>query len=173
MDELKRLGAQHVTVSSNVRVRQDGGMYAGEADRRYADPGIAVYFSIKGRPTVMAQDAFKSIAANLRSLSLAVEAMRALERHGGGTMMTKAFDGFAALPPPAGSKPKRPWWEVLKYPAEQQEREAMFLSPAEVKARFNAMAKKLHPDGGGGGADMDELMTARDEAIAELGGEGE
>src|SRR5574337_286915 len=48
MDELDRLGAKSVTISSNVRVRQDGGMYAGEADRVYADPGVAVYFSIKG-----------------------------------------------------------------------------------------------------------------------------
>lgn len=166
MAELGRLGAKNVTISSNVPVRNDGGMYAASADRVHADPGIAVYFSIKGRPTVMAQDAYKGIAENLRSLTLAVDAMRALERHGGGTMMSKAFDGFAALPPPAGSKPKRPWWTVLRYSEYPEDRE--LLSVAEVRARYNTLAKKLHPDAGGDSDDMAELNAARDEAITEL-----
>jgi hypothetical protein len=101
-------------------------------------------------------------------MALALEAMRALERHGGGTMAGKAFDGFSALPPPAGSKPKRPWWEVLRYPAEQDERE--YLSAPEVEARYRTMAKKLHPDAGGTDDEMIELTAARDEAVAELTG---
>jgi hypothetical protein len=48
----------------------------------------------------MACDRFDNAAANMRSLGLAIEAMRQLERHGGGAMMEKAFSGFVALPPP-------------------------------------------------------------------------
>ena len=48
----------------------------------------------------MACDRFDNAAANMRSLGLAIEAMRQLERHGVGTMMERAFTGFVALPAP-------------------------------------------------------------------------
>ena len=48
----------------------------------------------------MAMDRFTSVAGNLRSLTLAIEAMRQLNRHGGGTMMERAFAGFVAIAPP-------------------------------------------------------------------------
>ena len=53
--------------------------------------------------------------ANIRSLALAVKAMRAIERYGGGHMMERSFAGFAQLPPPEGEStiPRRPWREVL------------------------------------------------------------
>lgn len=172
LDELRKIGARSVVISSSVDVRADGSPRQGiDPDRMFGDPGVAVYFVLKGRPTVMAQDAFDTIGANLRSLTLAVDALRALERHGGGTMMHKAFDGFAALPPPAGSKPKRPWWEVLRYSGESDASDREFLSAAEIEARFRMMAKKLHPDAGGNDAQMAELAAARDEAVAEIGGE--
>ena len=139
--ELQRLGAKNVVVSSNVPTRLDGSMRANAADRRYDDPGVAIYFSLKSRATVMAQDAYLGIAENMRSLSLAIDAMRSLERHGGGTMMTRAFDGFAALPPPAGSKPTRPWWDVLKYSANPEDRE--LLSAAEIAVQY--ARKKISP----------------------------
>lgn len=169
VDELARLKATGFVMSSNLQVRNDGELRTGEADRCPTDPGIAIYFSYKGKPMVMASDRFATTAANVRSLGLAIEAMRQLERHGGGQMMERAFAGFTALPPPEGSTPKRPWHEVLRYPADPAERE--FLSPAEIKARYNAMAKKLHPDQGGDAAAMAELNQARDDAVAELGGE--
>jgi hypothetical protein len=168
-EELDRLGATNVTISTNVPLRADGMPSGNAADRIYQEPGIALYFMLKGRAMVMAQDAYKPIAANMRSLGLAVEAMRSLERHGGGTMMNKAFDGFLALPAPAGSKPKRPWWTVLRYSENPEDRD--LLSVAEVNARFNTLAKKLHPDAGGDADEMAELNAARQEAITELGGE--
>ena len=57
----------------------------------------------------MARDAYKTVAGNMRSLTLAIEAMRQLERHGGSTMMERAFQGFAAIAPPDW---KKPWREV-------------------------------------------------------------
>jgi hypothetical protein len=171
LNELDKLGAKNVVISSNVEVRLDGVPRTGIDPNKttFRDPGVAVYFTLKGRPVAMAQDAFDTVGVNLRSLTLAVDAMRALERHGGGTMMGKAFDGFAALPPPAGSKPKRPWWEVLRFPSNADDRE--LLSVAEVDARFKTLAKKLHPDAGGEDAEMAELNIARSEAISELEGE--
>jgi len=168
-EELGRLKAVGVVLSSNVPLRIDGLPHGGSGDRRYDDPGIAVYFSYKGKPMVMAADRYVSTAGNMRSLALAIEAMRALERHGGGVMMERAFAGFTALPPPAGSTPKRPWWEVLKYSADPADRE--FLSVPEVEARWRLMAKKLHPDQGGSAEVMAELNQAKEDAVAELGAE--
>lgn len=165
--ELGRLGARNVVISTNIPVRQDGEMHAGMADRKVADPGIAVYFSLKGKQMVMAQDAYVSIAGNMRSLALAIEAMRALERHGGGTMMERAFGGFAALPGPEGSKPKRPWYIVLNY-GESDEARAD-LSVEEIEARYRTLAKRRHPDAEGGSTEaFQELTEARDEAVRYL-----
>lgn len=158
--ELERLGAKSTVLSSNLSARADG-----NARGKIGDPGVALYFDLKGRPIVMAQDAFDNVASNVRSLALALDAMRALERHGGGSMMTRAFDGFAALPPPAGMKPKRPWWQVLRYSEDANAEDREFLSVAEVEARFRSLSKKLHPDAGGGEAEMSELNIARDEAV--------
>lgn len=173
IDELTRLGAKNVVISSSVDVRVDGVPRAGiNADATtFREPGVAVYFTLNNRATVMAQDGYDSPAVNLRSLTLAIEAMRALERHGGGTMMNKAFDGFAALPPPAGSKPKRPWWEVLRYPADPTERD--FLTFTEVQARYRGLAMKAHPDQGGSHDAMAELNDALADAEADLKAEGE
>ncbi len=167
VDELGRLKATGFVMSSNIRLRQDGMPHASEAERRLDDPGIAIYFTYKGRPMVMAADRYSSTAANVRSLGLAIEAMRQLERHGGGQMMERAFAGFTALPPPEGSRPKRPWWDVLRYPADPAERG--FLSIPEVEARWRFMAKKLHPDQGGDADAMAELNQAKEDAVADLG----
>lgn len=165
-EELERMNASNVVLSSNLPLRLDGEARAGAA-LHGASPGCAIYFTFRGKPMVMACDRFSALAANVRSLGLAIEAMRALERHGGGQMMERAFTGFSALPPPAGSKPRRPWWVVLGYPADPAERE--LLSAPEVEARFRHLAQSRHPDKTGGSTDaMAELNEARDEAVAAL-----
>ena len=169
VDELGRLKAKGVVISTNVPLRADGEMHAGAARVKISDPGVAVYFQLKGKPMVMASDAFDNIASNLRSLGLAIEALRQLERHGGGVMMERAFAGFTALPAPEGSAPKRPWWTVMNYSADPQER--LDLSVEEVEARFRTLAKRRHPDVDGGSAElMTELNEAREQAVREIGG---
>lgn len=166
VDELTRLKATGFVMSSNIQLRNDGQPRADHAERRLTDPGIAIYFSWKGKPMVMASDRYESTAANVRSLGLAIYAMRQLDRHGGGQMMERAFAGFTALPPPEGSTPKRPWWEVMRYSVDPAERE--LLSLAEVKARYNTLAMKLHPDKGGSDDAMAELNQAFDDAEKDL-----
>lgn len=169
VEEIGRLKAVVIVISSNVPLRADGEMRADAASRRLDDPGVAVYFHYKGKPMVMACDAYDNIAANLRSLGLAIEALRQLERHGGGVMMERAFAGFSALPPPEGSRPKRPWWVALNY-GEDPEARADF-SVEEIEARFRTLAKRRHPDVDGGSAELiAELNEARADAVRELGG---
>jgi len=168
-DELDRLKARGVILSTNVPLRLDGNPRADAASRRMDDPGVAVYFQLKGKPMVMAADAYSNIAANLRSLGLAIEALRQLERHGGGVMMERAFAGFTALPAPEGAAPKRAWWTVLNYGEDPETR--LDLSAEEVDARFKTLAKRRHPDADGGSTElMAELNQAREDAMRDLGG---
>lgn len=171
LEELVRLKAGNIVISSSIDVRVDGTPRSGINADSYTlkEPGVALYFTLKGRPMVMAQDAYDNPAANLRSLGLAIEAMRSLERHGGGTMMQRAFDGFAALPAPDGVRPKRPWWIVLNYGDSEEARADA--SVEEIEARFKSLARKRHPDTDGGSTEaMSELNIAREEAVRDLGG---
>lgn len=144
--ELVRLGARDVVVSSNIELRRDGLPYSDQ--RRISDPGVAVYFTFKKRTMAMACDRFVSVAGNMRSLGLAIEGMRQLNRHGGGTMMERAFAGFAALPPPPSC------WQVLGVePGASEE---------AIRAAFKDKASQ---SGAGGNIDMGQLVKARDEAI--------
>jgi hypothetical protein len=48
-NELRLLGGRNVVISSNVPLRQDGLPYASQAGKRYDDPRVAVYFSLKSK----------------------------------------------------------------------------------------------------------------------------
>jgi hypothetical protein len=148
LDEIGRMkGVSDVVVSTNLKRQSDAEI------GRIGDPGVAVWFKLVGRGMVMAVDRFDNVAANMRSVGLAIEAMRQLERHGGGVMMERAFTGFAALPPPPSP------WEILGV-----EKGA---GVAEIEAAFRAAALKHHPDRGGATAKMAELNVAREQALRE------
>jgi DnaJ-domain-containing protein 1 len=89
----------------------------------------------------------------MRSLTLALEALRQLERHGGGVMLERAYQGFAALPAPP--KPH----EILGVAADA--------SADEVRKAWRAKISGAHPDNGGTGAA--ELNAARDDMLKRLG----
>lgn len=153
--ELERMGVRDLVVSSNVALRGDGLPYSSQ--RRIDDPGVAVYFTLKKRPLAMANDRFTSVAGNMRSLGLAIEAMRQLERHGGGHMMERAFTGFAALAPPDW---KKPWREVFGIKPDWR---------GDITALYREKAKMRHPDSGGNHTLMAELNIAYQEAKQEIG----
>jgi len=155
MDELRRLGATEIVVSTNVPVKADGLLYAD--NKRLDDPGIAVYFKFKKKSLVMARDAFTSVAGNLRTLGLAVEHLRGLERHGGSFMFEKAFTSFLAIAPPNW---KKPWRRVFGVKPDWQ---------GDVTALFREKARERHPDAGGSDTLMAELNVAYEEARQELG----
>lgn len=151
--ELERLGAQQVVVSTNHKPDRSG--LPIESKRKVADDGVAIYFQLKGRSMAMACDRFDNAAANMRSLGLAIDAMRQLERHGGGQMMERAFAGFAALPAPVA---KRKWWDVLETLPDS--------APEIIEWNYKRLAKDRHPDNGGDANAMAELNAARADARA-------
>ncbi len=79
--EVNRIGGINVVISTNQPIRRDGEPHA--TSRRIDDPGAAVYFTRDNRQLVMAQDAYELLLDNLRSLALAIEGLRQMERHGG------------------------------------------------------------------------------------------
>lgn len=156
-NELRLLGARNVVISSNVPLRQDGLPYATETKRRYDDPGVAVYFTLKGKALSMARDCYNTPWENIRSLILAIDAIRSIERHGGSTMMERAFSGFAAIAPPDW---KKPWREVFGVKPDWR---------GNITELYRDKAKLRHPDSGGSDTLMAELNVAYEEARRDLG----
>lgn len=160
-DELRRLGARSCVISCNLALNLDGSHNARGADAvLIADPGVAIYFQLRDRPMVIASDRYETIAANLRSVGLAIEHLRGLERHGGGHMMERAFGGFAALPPPAGAAAPEVSWRDLFAPIPDGLENADLL--LIVEARYRAKAREAHADAGG----SNEAMIMLNAAIA-------
>ena len=93
-DELDRLGARYVVLSTNMELRLDGQPRAGQSEP--ADPGVCVYFQLKDRPTVLPCDRYTTVAGNMAAIAAHIEATRAIERHGVGTL-EQMFTGFQAL----------------------------------------------------------------------------
>lgn len=157
VDELRMLGARDAVISSWLPLRIDGAPRADMARRRIDDPGVAVYFTLRGKNLVMARDEYWSVHDNLRSIGLAVEHLRGLHRHGGATMMDRAFAGFAALPAPGA---QRHWSEVLGI--------GRHVTRAEINTAHRRLALTNHPDHGGDAAKMAEINEARDRGLREL-----
>lgn len=160
LTELDRLGAQwgYTVISTNVALRQDGLPRSGQ--REPADPGVAVYWKDRsGEPRVMAIDQYRAVADNLAAVAATLDALRAIERHGGAQILERAFTGFTALPSPgtAGS-----WREVIGVPAAERDL-------ATVRAAYRRRAQAAHPDRPGGSHDeMARLTAAMRQAEQEL-----
>lgn len=125
--------------------------------KRPTDPGVAVWFKWDGMSVCIPVDRYYTPAENLQAIHHIIEARRVELRHGTLNLVRASFQGFKALPPPPGSKPKRPWWEVLGVHHTAM-REAIELA-------YKSKAKTAHPDAGGTAEAMQELNAAREEAL--------
>lgn len=146
LEEIRRLGGTQPVVSTNYALRLDGLPKSGQ--RTPEDTGVAVYFTLKGAQKAMACDLHTRVEENMRSLTLSIEALRALGRHGGGHMLNTAFTGFTALPPPG-----RHWTTTLG------------LNPDATYDAIQAAWKSKVRNASD--AERAELNVARDNAISE------
>lgn len=154
-EELTKIGARNVIISTNQPVRSDGEPYA--QVRNISDVGVAVYFTRNGRSLVMAQDRFNTVQGNVRSLAMAIEGLRQMERHGGAVMLERAFEGFAALPPPESC------WQTLGI---APRKDGAQRTRDEIMNAFKIEAEKA---AAGNGGDLDRVRKARDAALKEIG----
>ena len=157
-DELRRLGARDVVISSNLVLRLDGAPKSGQ--RAPEDPGVAVYFKLRGEPHCMPCDRWDRAADNLAAIAKHVESLRGQLRWGV-VDVAQAFAGFKALPPKGATSEgsaSPPWWNVLGVkPDDRLE---------VIEAAFKALAFKMHPDRGGDAGAMAMITRAREEARA-------
>jgi|GEM_PF-677594 len=177
--ELRLMGAANVVITSNLPTGSKGLPYAtGKAD----DTGIAVWCVIDGVERVFACDRWTTAAANLRAVGKTVEAIRKIGDWGAADMVTRAFSGFAALPPAGGqemapnpaSTPQKGWREIFgKDVADAYEMRLVDKARTleTIKLRHRQAMKIAHPDLGGSHERASELNMALQEAEAELGGE--
>jgi hypothetical protein len=159
--ELRRIGAQHdFLLSTNVPTRLDGLPRSDRAEP--SDPGVAVYWKRKGKNQCMAIDRYDRVADNIGAVAATLEYLRGIERHGGGVILDRAFQGFAQLP--AAIITAEPWRSVLDFASNAN------LTIEDVEERFRKLAHDRHADKGGNDDEMRRLIQARTEARRELGG---
>lgn len=149
--ELERMGVRDddCVISTNLVLRLDGGPRSGQAEP--GDPGVAVYWVRKGNRQCMAIDQYDKVAGNLAAIAATLEAMRAIERHGGAAILDRAFTGFVALAGPA------PWWEVLEVP--------QGAARDVIEAAYMRKRSAAHPDRGGSPEAFQRVTQAYQQAI--------
>jgi hypothetical protein len=154
---------QDVIISTNLQVRLDGLPRSGQ--KTPDDPGAAVYWQHQpGAPMrCMAIDSYTHVEDNLAAIAATLEAMRAIERHGGAEILDRAFTGFKAL---AAENAGPSWWETLQIEATASE--------TEINAAYRKLARFAHPDNKETGSDeaIRTLNIARDQALAAAKGRG-
>jgi hypothetical protein len=95
--ELGKLGVSEddLLISTNIPTRLDGMPKSDQSEP--TDPGVAVYWRTKQDAPMqcMAIDAYSRVADNLCAIAATLDAMRAIERHGGAQIQERAFRGFA------------------------------------------------------------------------------
>lgn len=150
--ELALLDARSIVLSTNVELNLNGDPRGDRA--RPSDPGVACYFKLKGRDTVLACDKWLRPEDNIVALARHIEALRGQARWGVGSV-EQAFTGYQALPAP------EQWWQVLGLQPNA--------SVDQINAAWKRLAIDAHPDRPGGSeAAMARINAARDTAIDSL-----
>lgn len=137
-----------IVLSSNVSLGAE----------RPQDPGIAAWFKWNGESICIPVDRYLRPEENLQAIHHVIEARRTELRHGTLSLVRATMQGFKALPPPPGEKPRRSWPDVLGI--------SPHATREHVEETYRLLAKKHHPDAGGSDEAMAELNRARQEALS-------
>lgn len=157
-NELRMLGAKAVVLSSNLKLRQDGLPMANQSQPW--DPGVAVYFTYKGKQVCFACDRWNKVEDNMQAVRHTIDALRGIARWGTGDMVDAAFSGFKALPYESIITAP-PWWNVLGVESHTESE--------VVQARYRQLAMKHHPDRGGDQDLMSRINAAYESFKQERG----
>ena len=147
LSELQAMGvAQNdIIVSTNIQPRLDGFPRSNLPDP--SDPGVAGYwhdpFGGEVKDRVMAIDRYDRVADNLAAIAATLNAMRAIERHGGSRILQPAFTGFTALPAP-GQTSGPGWRQVFGFEADED------VPLIRLEGAYRTARSEAHPDRPGG-----------------------
>lgn len=152
--ELKRMGVREgdVVISTNVRPTLTG--LPSSTDGNPADPGAAVYWRKGQRDTVMAIDQYHRLADNLAAIAGTLDAMRAIDRYGGASILERAFTGFTALPAP-GQTGAFHWRDVLGQDIKTVD---------QLENAYARRRSEEHPDKGGSAEGFHAVQVAYEQA---------
>lgn len=152
--QIELLDGRLPVLSSNVELRLNGRPRSGLPEP--ADPGVALYFQLRGTSTCMPCDRFIKVADNIGAIAHHIDAVRRIERYGVASV-EQMFAGFQAI---RGPGPK-PWREVLGVKSDVYDR-------AAVTRRWRELCQLHHPDRGGSHERMAEINNAYHRAMDEL-----
>lgn len=160
IDELNRMGVPdyHVVISTNIQTRRDGLPYANM--REPDDKGVAVYFTLHGRQQCIPCDRWDRVKDNLQAIRKTIDALRGLERWGADSMVSAAFQGFAALPGPDEAGGGH-WSDILGTHA--------LSTDDEIRAAYRTARRNAHPDAGGSSEAFNQVQAAWEQAQQERG----
>ena len=146
--ELARMGIRDddLVISTNLELRLDGLPRSNQ--REPSDPGVSVYWTQKrgDAPRCMGIDRYDRVADNLAAIAATLDAMRAIERHGGAEILNRAFTGFTAIEHEA-----REHWSVVLGVPRNACRE-------EIETAYRRL-RSLHRPGKCGTADQFQRIT--------------
>lgn len=140
---------RNMQLSTNIRFTASGTRDQNVSRREPDDPGVAFYFTLDGKPHVLACDRWDTVYDNIAAIAAHIEALRGQERWGVADLQ-QAFAGHVALPAPD------PWWTVLDVPRSA--------SAADIHAAYRKKAQTAHPNAGGDRAAWDRLSAAYEAA---------
>lgn len=136
--EVRLLEGSNLVVSTNLPVRNDGGIYAAYMDKLIDDPGVAVFFRYKGKSITMCCDQYRRVWENIYALAKGIEALRGMDRWGVSEFLERAFTGFTALPPAQSASSAKTWNQILEIPEGS--------SASVIKEAYRQLVKMFHPD---------------------------
>lgn len=147
--EIDLLKVDDYVLSTNMPLRLDGLPRSNLGEP--TDKGVALYFTLKGKPHCLPCDRYRRVADNIAAIAKHIEATRAIERYGVANM-AEMFTAFTALPKPTAH------WEILGIKETGDVR--------VINDAYRANAKERAADE----AALKELNLARDAAIRDATG---
>lgn len=161
-DEIRRLKATNLVISTNLKVRKDGGFVSKQ--RTPEDPGVAVWFVYKGDLKCIPCDNYEHVWENLYSISKGINALRGLARWGVRDMLDRALTGFVAITDNAGKAKvsnESNWFEILGVDSN--------VGIDQLKKKYRELIKECHPDVSGVYSEkFFQLKDAFDEGVRQL-----
>lgn len=160
--ELKHLGARNVVFQlaldeSDIRI--DGRPYASAKTRH---PGVIVTFNSKHGPLSYWTDQYTDWRGNVRAISLALEALRAVDRHGVNKSGAQ-YQGYKRLgAAPAGAQPSavNHAWVGAQFIERHSDysAQAIYDDAIAFKRAYIQAAQVVHPDKPTGSTEQFQLL---------------